>query len=177
MLGELVPCGGGDPIPLLKGKLLVGRMRDCDIVLKFPNISGKHCLLELINGYWHVRDLRSRNGIKVNGMRCDTKWLLPGDEISIAKHRFEMDYEPVDGAPPPEEEDPFALSLLEKAGLMRRQEQERRLRLPPSSHRVDPERKDKFSSDENQAMEWLEDDDPSRDGENPDRQNGNGGKQ
>lgn len=159
MLGELVPCGGGDPIPLLKGKLLIGRMRDCDIVLGFANISGKHCQLELLNGYWYVRDLRSRNGIKVNGMRCDSKFLLPGDELSIAKHRYEVTYEPAAGAPPPEEENPFALSLLEKAGLMRRQEQERRLRLPPSAKRIDPTRSDKFSSDENQAAEWLKDDD------------------
>jgi len=159
MLGELVPCGGGDPIPLLKAKILIGRRSNCDIVLEFPNISGIHCQLELLNGYWHVRDLRSRNGIKVNGMRCDTKWLLPGDEISIAKHRYEVTYEPVAGAPPPEEEDPFALSLLEKAGLMRRKEQERRIRLPPSTKRIDPERRDQFSSDENQAMDWLQDDD------------------
>ena len=159
MLGELVPCGGGDPIPLLKAKLMVGRMRDCDIVLGFANISGKHCQLEMLNGYWHVRDLRSRNGIKVNGMRCDTKFLLPGDELSIAKHRYEVTYEPAAGAPPPEEENPFALSLLEKAGLMRRQEQERRLRLPPSAKHIDPKRSDKFSSDENQAAEWLKDND------------------
>jgi hypothetical protein len=68
-------------------------------------------------------------------------------------------YEPVAGAPPPEEEDPFALSLLEKAGLMRRQEQDRRLRLPPSAKNVDATRSDQFSADENQAAEWLKDDD------------------
>jgi len=157
MLGELVPCGGGDPIPLLKPKLLIGRRSDCDIVLEFANISGQHCRLELLNGYWHVRDLHSRNGIKVNGMRCDTKWLLPGDEIAIARHRYEVAYEPAAGAPPPEEEDPFALSLLEKAGLMRRQEQDRRVRLPPSVRRVDPTSTEKFSADENRAVEWLKD--------------------
>ena len=92
--GQLVPCELGDPIPLLKPKLLVGRNAHCDIVLEFPNISARHCLLELLNGYWHVRDLRSRNGIKVNGLRCDTRWLLPGDEISIARHRYEVQYLP-----------------------------------------------------------------------------------
>ena len=92
--GRLVPCELGDPIPLLKSKLLVGRNSQSDIVLEFPNISARHCLLERVNGYWHVRDLRSRNGIKVNGIRCDTKWLLPGDEISIAKHRYEVQYLP-----------------------------------------------------------------------------------
>jgi adenylate cyclase len=158
MLGELVPCGGGDPIPLLKPKLLIGRRENCDIVLEFANISGQHCLLELLNGYWHVRDLRSRNGLKVNGMRVDSKWLLPGDELSIARHRFEVTYEPAQGAPPPEEEDPFAISLLEKAGLMRREEEQRRIKLPPSAKRVDPNQTNgKFSAEENQALEWLGD--------------------
>lgn len=160
MLGELVPCGGGDPIPLLKPKLLIGRRDSCDIVLEFPNISGQHCLLELLNGYWHVRDLRSRNGIKVNGMRVDAKWLLPGDEVAIAKHRFEMTYEPASDAPPPEDDDPFALSLLEKAGLLKREEEQRRVKLPPSAKRVDASSANgKFSEEENQALKWLAEDD------------------
>ena len=123
MLGELVPCGGGDPIPLLKPRLLIGRRSSCDVALRFPNISSEHCQLELINGYWFVRDRRSTNGIKVNGMRCDSKWLLPGDVLSIAKHSFEINYNP-EGEAPPEEEDPFAVSLLEKAGLSGRKERD-----------------------------------------------------
>jgi adenylate cyclase len=160
MLGELVPCGGGDPIPLLKPRLLIGRRSQCDIILDFPNISGQHCLLELLNGYWFVRDLRSRNGLKVNGMRCDSKWLFPGDELTIAKHRFEVSYQPAADAPKPEEEDPFALSLLEKAGLMRREEDQRRVRLPPAAHPVNgADTTGKFSSEEDQAVEWLLGDD------------------
>lgn len=119
MLGQLNPCGGGDPIPLLKPQLLIGRRSSCDISLRFPNVSSHHCELELQNGYWHVRDLGSRNGIKVNGIRCDSKWLLPGDVLSVAKHQYEVAYTPQGDAPPPEDEDPMAKSLLEKAGLTR----------------------------------------------------------
>jgi len=117
MLGELTPCGGGDPIPLLKEKLLVGRRSRCDISLKFPNVSSHHCEFEFLDGYWIIRDLGSRNGIKVNGDRCQTKWLMPGDVVSVAKHQYEISYTPQSNGPPPEEEDPFAMSLLEKAGL------------------------------------------------------------
>jgi adenylate cyclase len=120
MFGELVPCGGGDPIPLVKPKLLLGRRNSCDISLRFPNVSSHHCQLELLNGYWFVRDLNSRNGIKVNGIRCDSKWLMPGDVLSVAKHRFELVYTPEGAPPPPEDDDPFAVSLLEKAGLLPR---------------------------------------------------------
>ena len=120
MLGELMPTGGGDPIPLLKPKLLIGRRDECDITLRFPNVSSHHCELELIGGYWLIRDLNSRNGIKVNGVRCPQNWLVPGDEVSIAKHKFEIRYT-AEGAVP-EALDAFdpAVSLMEKAGMSRR---------------------------------------------------------
>lgn len=120
MLGELIPTGGGDAIPLLKKKLLVGRRDECDISLRFPNVSSHHCELEFIDGYWQIRDLNSRNGIKVNGVRCAKSWLMPGDEVSIAKHKFETKY--VASGPVPEPMDDFdpSVSLLEKAGLSRR---------------------------------------------------------
>jgi adenylate cyclase len=121
MFGELNPCGGGDPIPLQKQWLVVGRQPSCDITLRFPNVSSRHCELRLMNGYWHVRDLGSRNGIKVNGIRCDAHWLMPGDVISVSKHRFEVNYSPTGEAPPVESEpDPLSIPLLEKAGLSRR---------------------------------------------------------
>src|SRR5207245_361620 len=50
MYGELVPLGGGDAIPLLKKKLVIGRRENCDIVLRFPNISARHCELTLTQG-------------------------------------------------------------------------------------------------------------------------------
>ncbi len=58
MYGELLPVGGGDPIPLLKKSLLVGRRESCDIVLRFSNVSAHHCQLTVNGGYWHVRDLQ-----------------------------------------------------------------------------------------------------------------------
>jgi predicted component of type VI protein secretion system len=159
-LGELIPCGGGDPIPLLKPKLLVGRRSNCDIALGYQNVSSQHCQLELINGYWNIRDLNSRNGIKVNGVRCDSKWLLPGDELSIARHRYEVVYHPDTDEPPPEDEDPFAVGLLEKAGLARRDAQERRKRsLPPAVRPVDTQAGAANGSDQDdQVLGWLNDD-------------------
>jgi pSer/pThr/pTyr-binding forkhead associated (FHA) protein len=136
MFGELVPQGGGDPVPLLKTKLLVGR-RDscCDIALRFPNVSSRHCELELVSGYWLVRDLGSSNGTKVNGVRVRSKWVMPGDELAVAKHRFKIDYDVAEGVPPPpplvEDEVDMGTSLLEKAGLMKRRSER------PGSERAD----------------------------------------
>ena len=118
--------GGGDPIPLLKKCLLVGRRESCDVVLRFSNVSAHHCQLNVNGGYWHVRDLQSRNGVKVNGVRVTEKRIDPGDILSIAKHKYEVRYSPVDngavGPPPPDmpNENLFSKSLLERAGLERR---------------------------------------------------------
>jgi len=115
-LGKLVPCGGGDPISLLRPKLLVGRSDRCNIQLKFPTVSGRHCVLTLENGYWFVQDLNSHNGVRVNGVRCQRKCLLPDYILGVAKQRYKLHYTPT-GDEPQFEEDPFAQSLLEKAGL------------------------------------------------------------
>ena len=123
MYGELHPVGGGDPIPLLKKDLVVGRRESCDIVLRFSNVSAQHCELNVNDGFWYVRDLNSRNGVKVNGNRVTEKRLDPGDVIWIAKHAYEVKYSPVDlgavGPPPPDMPDAvlFSQSLLERAGL------------------------------------------------------------
>lgn len=125
MYGELIPNGGGDPIPLRKKSLLIGRRESCDIVLRFPNVSAHHCQLTLTNGYWYVRDLHSRNGVKVNNVRVtDEKRIDPGDSLAVAKHGYEIQYSPADlGAvgPPPTDGDRneiFGQSLLERAGLL-----------------------------------------------------------
>lgn len=125
MYGELLPLGGGDPIPLLKKKLLVGRREKCDIVLRFANVSAHHCELWFDSGYLFVRDLGSSNGVKINGgvkITTDVR-VDPGDELTIAKHAYRVDYSPADlGAvgPPPTENraaEIMSTSLLARAGL------------------------------------------------------------
>ena len=123
--GELVPLGGGDPIPLRRTSLLLGRRESCDVVLRFTNVSSHHCQLSIQYGYWFIKDLNSTNGVKVNGVRVTEKRLDPGDRLIIAKHGYEIQYSPADlGAvgPPPVDDgigDVFSRGLLERAGLTR----------------------------------------------------------
>jgi predicted component of type VI protein secretion system len=124
MYGELIPLGGGDPIPLLKKQLLAGRRESCDIVLRFANVSAHHCQLFIESGYWYVRDMQSRNGVKINDVRVDGQRRLdPGDIVAIAKHKYRLEYEPAElGAvgPPPADnlsQEIMRESLLARAGL------------------------------------------------------------
>lgn len=125
--GFLIPVGGGDPIPLAKNRLVLGRRDNCDIILQFPNVSGQHCRLTMEQGYWFLKDLASRNGTKVNGYRVDRKRLDPGAVVTIAKHQYRIEYDPESlgayGAPPPDDdhlEQVLKRSLLDRAGLHRR---------------------------------------------------------
>ena len=125
MFGQLVPQGGGDVIPLLRAELLVGRRESCDVVLRFSNVSAHHCELNLRDGYWYVKDLQSRNGTKVNSVRVTERFLEPGDVLSVAKHKYEVQYSPTElgatGPPPMEsvQEEIMKKSLLQRAGLER----------------------------------------------------------
>jgi pSer/pThr/pTyr-binding forkhead associated (FHA) protein len=123
MLGELMPKGGGDAIPMIKSTMTLGRLESCDICLRFPNISSIHCEFSYHDGYWSIRDRDSTNGIKVNGERLRFRPLRPGDRITIGKRDYEIQYEmhaagqKAIEAVLTESEDIYQQTLMEKAGL------------------------------------------------------------
>ena len=156
MFGTLIPAGGGDPIPLRKNVLIVGRRPSCDIQLDYPNVSSKHCEMAFVNGYWRLRDMNSSNGIKVNGVRIeDEKFVQPGDAIAFGKHKFEIEYTPDPNAAPPEEVDPFSMSLLEKAGLGGEESRPRRPTRPPKVEA--PKKPPTEMDDDDRALDWMSD--------------------
>ena len=62
---------------------VIGRSRDCDVVVSDPNVSRRHVELRRDENAWHVIDLGSTNGVKVNGRRVDQVALRDGDRITI----------------------------------------------------------------------------------------------
>jgi hypothetical protein len=63
---------------------LIGRSRDCDVVIDDENVSRRHAEVRPSGGSWIVKDLGSTNGVKVNGRRISQpQSLRPGDRIDI----------------------------------------------------------------------------------------------
>ncbi|MBY0588283.1 FHA domain-containing protein [bacterium] len=133
MNGKLIPSDGLPAIPMIKEKIVVGRQPDCDICIPFPNVSSRHAEFRFHQGWWILLDRKSSNGTSVNGDKIERKRLKPGDEITFArKHTFKIDYKPESSAPKEEvdviikkksqkeEMDTFSQSLLERAGLSRK---------------------------------------------------------
>jgi pSer/pThr/pTyr-binding forkhead associated (FHA) protein len=74
-------------------RVVVGRSRECDVVLGDPNVSRRHAELRHDGGSWTVMDLGSTNGVKVNGRQRNRAALRPGDRITlgVTDLTFELD--------------------------------------------------------------------------------------
>ncbi|WP_406690179.1 FHA domain-containing protein [Saccharopolyspora sp. ID03-671] len=67
---------------------VIGRHRDCDIVIDDVTVSRFHAELEIVDGRYFLRDSGSLNGIYVNRRPVKRVELFESDEIWIGKARF-----------------------------------------------------------------------------------------
>jgi hypothetical protein len=73
---------------------VIGRSRDCDVVLDDENVSRRHAEVRPSGGSWIVRDLGSTNGVKVNGRRIQgPQSLKRGDTIQLGTSRLTFEQE------------------------------------------------------------------------------------
>ena len=70
-------------IPLWAEVTVVGRGKDCDLVLEDNNLSRRHCQIRKWAGFFKLEDLQSKNGTYVNGAKITTVNLSDGDLIAI----------------------------------------------------------------------------------------------
>jgi predicted component of type VI protein secretion system len=85
--------GDGGRTVLSGDSLVIGRSRECDLVLDDPNVSRKHMELRRDRAGWTAVDLGSTNGVKVNGRRVGEAPLEPGDEIAVGVSRLTFEVE------------------------------------------------------------------------------------
>ena len=85
----------GDRRYVLEGpKAVLGRGKECDCVVRDPNVSRRHAELQRnSHGDWQVVDLGSTNGVKVNGRLVTTSRLAPGDDVTLGTTSFTFEIE------------------------------------------------------------------------------------
>jgi ABC transport system ATP-binding/permease protein len=77
--------------PRDKNEIEVGRDPSCDVPLEFPTISWRHARFCRVKEGLLVKDLNSRNGTYVDGIRIGGKVLVrPGQEIGLGGFSFEL---------------------------------------------------------------------------------------
>jgi len=69
---------------VVRDRLTIGRDPSCDVSDADPRLSRRHAEFQLTPKGIVVRDLDSRNGIRVNGRTIREKLLAPGDLIEVA---------------------------------------------------------------------------------------------
>ena len=78
------------------GGAVIGRSRECDVVLADANVSRRHAEIRpAARGHWTISDLGSTNGVRVNGRDVGTGRAEPlsgGDHVAIGTvdARFEV---------------------------------------------------------------------------------------
>jgi hypothetical protein len=78
-----VRVGGRTTVVGSSGAVL-GRSRDCDVVIEDANVSRRHAEIRPSGGSWIVVDLGSTNGVRVNGRRIEgPQSLRSGDRVEL----------------------------------------------------------------------------------------------
>ena len=78
----------GDRYMLGAEPVTFGRMPECDITLNDSNVSRRHAEIRPVGDGFHLVDLGSTNGSKVNGVRVSERELVDGDELGFGSIRM-----------------------------------------------------------------------------------------
>jgi hypothetical protein len=82
--------GGERTVALSSDTVTIGRLAECDVVLKDKGASRKHAQLKRRDGSWTLTDLGSTNGTRLNGQTVQSRELSDGDTITIGTTMIEF---------------------------------------------------------------------------------------
>jgi pSer/pThr/pTyr-binding forkhead associated (FHA) protein len=74
--------------PFMPPSMTIGREHTCELILDNLSVSRRHAILHWDRGQFLIEDLKSANGIMLNGKHVTQAPLAPGDRISLGK--FEL---------------------------------------------------------------------------------------
>src|SRR5437868_1999047 len=70
-------------IELNRPFVVVGRHSEAGLRLAYPDVSRRHCRFSFESGQWRVYDLKSLNGVYLNGEQVIDAALYAGDRVRI----------------------------------------------------------------------------------------------
>ncbi|HYI12738.1 MAG TPA: adenylate/guanylate cyclase domain-containing protein [Thermoanaerobaculia bacterium] len=74
----------------VKTELSIGRTEGNDLVLNHPSVSRKHARVEARTNAWWIIDLKSTNGVKVNGNLITESEIVAGDKILVGSVQLDI---------------------------------------------------------------------------------------
>src|SRR5215212_2692811 len=74
----------------VRSELSIGRTEGNDLVLNHPSVSRKHARVESRDARWWIVDLKSTNGVKVNGNLIAEAQIGAGDKILIGSVQLDV---------------------------------------------------------------------------------------
>jgi hypothetical protein len=93
---RLVGAISGEPLHLLlpDGESRLGSAAGCELVVDHATVSRHHAAVHVDGGSVSLRDLGSRNGTFVDGVRIETSRVEPGAEVTFGKVRLTLEEVP-----------------------------------------------------------------------------------
>ena len=81
----------GERIPILGSPCLIGRATESNLHFPVPDVSRRHAILALTEGFWWLMDLGSRSGTWLNGSRLSRATVVKsGDVIGLGAVTFKL---------------------------------------------------------------------------------------
>jgi adenylate cyclase len=74
----------------VRSELSIGRTEGNDLVLNHPSVSRKHARIEVRGNNWWIVDLKSTNGVKLNGNLVSEAEITAGDKLLVGSVQLDV---------------------------------------------------------------------------------------
>ncbi len=87
-LADLKDANSGTVYPITDTTCVIGRAVNCTLRIKHPALSRYHAMIKQVGDEWILSDIKSLNGVYLNGRRVSQAKLRNNDRIGIGEHQL-----------------------------------------------------------------------------------------
>lgn len=107
-LAVLMDSNDGTVYPITDANCVIGRAPHCTVRIKHPALSRHHAMIRHLGSGWLISDMKSLNGVFLNGRRVYQAKLRHNDRIGIGEHELMFLTKTPKGRPESRQEPPQA---------------------------------------------------------------------